>query len=531
MTKYIYIPVNDDDFNRSINETDANEVISASGKHYNYGITSQNNYIICHFNKINSFRSENTNNKKISIRSLRDLVEEMTHYLPAGFKNDKTASEYKILIHFGGMTPVDCMAFTEKMKQGCVCFEKTFRFVAVSQANSYPPEYWKNGALVFPNERVRSVVHSPDLHHLKSFYRQCRNILSEPNYIDRFNDREFWFLALWDGLQPKTFDKAFTESEISLLLDDENKEMKVFFETLLFLSLSVPDVTAPATVVQPALASATASASVPASATISVPASATASGFAAPPPVAVASASSATPGFTVYAAQTVSKKVSFSIDAPTAYKIISQIMRIFNPPTPCYVPAYSTIKFSPLSKRITAWSFILIFLVLFAIPFVFLLVPKEAEYETECEKRTPVLPVQRQKSTDDLRTPISSPGIILINQKSVSVEAKSQQSGTGRENADNSCRVKKTSRKAAPLQYFHMFLLFSIYATGGILCFIICLKFLRIHSREEKILNQEQCFSNLGRFIFTLKPEDQDAIVKQFAQASIRLYFNGDDGE
>ena len=530
MTKYIYIAVDDDDFSKRISDTGAEEVMGAKANHYNYGITPQNHYIVGYFGKVSSLRRKLENNERIVSLSFHNLIKEMNQfYLPVDLESDHTISEYVILIHFGGLDAERCRHFSRRMKSGCTLWGKRFQFIAVSQANSYPPEYWKNGALVFPDERERPVVHSPDLNHLKSFYRQCQNILSEPNYIDRFNDSEFWFLTLWDGTHPKTFDKAFSESEISLLLDDENKDMKDFFETLLFSSPSVPDVTAPATVVHPALASATAFASVPASATISVPASVMTSGSAAPLPVAVASASSATPGFTVSTARTVSETAS--IDAPTAYKIISQIMRIFNPPKPVYVPAYSTIKFSCFSKGIVISSFVLIFLVLIAIPFVFLFVPMEAEYETESETRTPVLPVHGQKGTADVKKPFSSPGIILIDQRTVSVESKPQLSENGRENADNSCRMEKTTKKAAPFQYFHIFLFFSVYALGGILCFIICQRFLRIHSREQKILHLENSFSNLGRFIFTLKPEDQDAIVKQFAQASIRLYFNGDDGE
>ena len=547
MSKYIYIPVGDEDFAQSINDTRA-KVVNGP-RLYPYGKTGKNNYIISPCRQAKTLRDEITNafSKGTGVlhSSFRSLAKTVTEeYTDIDLMSDETTNVYTVLIHFGGLNASQCRRFTRIMESGCTLFEKRFKFVAVSQANSYPPDYWKNGKLVFPNERDTTAVHSPDLNHLKSFYRQCQNILSEPNYIERFNDREFWFITLWDGIQPKSFDKAFSESEISLLLNDENKEMKMFFETLLFPSPPVPDVICgPAAVVQSELASATAS--VPASATISVPASATASASAsatisvpvsatgsaqgAQPPLAVASASTATPAITFFHAGTVPETAS--IDAPAAYKIISQIMRIFNPPKPVYVPAYSTIKFSWFSKVITVSCFVLLSLILIVMPAVLRGLPEKAEYETESETRTPVLPVQRQKYAAGRQTPFFRHGNTQIDQMNITMESKLQRSENGQNNEDGLCRLEKKTKKAAPIQYFHMFLFFSIYALGGILCFVICLRFLRIHSREQKILNQEKCFSNLGRFIFNLKPEEQDAIVKQFAQASIRLYFNGDDGE
>ena len=162
-------------------------------------------------------------------------------------------------------------------------------------------------------------------------------------------------------------------------------------------------------------------------------------------------------------------------------------------------------------------------------------VPDEGEYVTETEVITMPVVLSGKKANyqmgwpagisenDDTRTKNRKAGFswkkteapkVIIDTKDVSL--------------DEPYHYRRITRKAAPIQYFHLSMIFSFYVFCCVLVFIFFLKVFRFFSRQEQI-NREFGFSRTEKFIKKLQPDDQADIRKQFAKEAIHFFFSKDE--
>ena len=477
MGRFIYIA--SQDYQESLNEYGLKNGKKNQQKNM-YGVTTGGNYIIPHQGRIDTVRSsveqyikdkaKETNGNEPDKKNIQASLANLVEQLKTNYPGFDWSSNgvNKILIHFGGEDANECKTITELLSDGCTVGNKHYNFESVSRKNSYPSDYFKDGELSFPDDPYTpSEEKGGGSSNLVHLERFYRQIQIIESDKDFFEKR----YLKYDFWIVAIWDGEKPESFEAAFTKDEHELLSDDKNKELndFFAKVIKGPEMPN--------------------------------------------------------DTNQNNISLLADEEKKLldKIISQIMRIFipqksvryTPPPPCY----KEISFSPFGQNMTIACFALLFLTLMVVPTCRHFFPGEAEYETEMTIRIP---------------PSLFPHQVLRDDSSDSKQEQPAKQMTGKEDADSSdssCFEIKTSRKAAPIQYFHIILLFLLYAVGGVLCFVICLKYLHAHSRKEKIAQQDAYFSNLSRIMLNLNSNDRQAVVKQFAHSATRLFFNGDDVE
>lgn len=514
--KYIYISSDSDDsdFESSLSDFGIEKIKQEN--RYTYGKTPAGNYIIGPFEGRATSIEDAINSKDSTGDAIKKAKDGFIQGLTADYPDlnmTDNETEYTFLIHFGGKRKYE--KYTNLMGNDYTYQGKIFSFQAISRADHYPGKFWIKGTdgimrLCFPNESIDpvtgDVTYNIDL--LKKFYDQVQILLSKtpPDKIEeQFANRDFWITAIWDGEQPESFDKAFSAAEKDIL--SKNDELKKFFEAIL------------------------------------------------------------------------DEKKALKPDKNKIHIIISQIMRIFHPQETECIPPYKPLRKFLCFNRLTVVCFILLFLLLIVIPSCIPFFSGDAEYETVTEICISMPGMEKNSDgqtlscnkkqqdgqaqpSEDGKEKENAPSFLKQLEDSFPRFSKIMQlfSGNDKKEGDsvseknnvvamigyikqqlpesaNDKRMNgntyflKEEKKAAPIQYFNMFLRFCLYALGGVLCFVVYLRFMRICSRDNKLLNQERAFTNLIRITWKLNRSDKQTIIKHFAQSSIRLFFNGEDAE
>lgn len=157
-------------------------------------------------------------------KPLRDLLAELYRQLGRGVHAPMT-----ILIHFGGQRRDECIVFTRVMNE--VARSETnligFRFIAISQYNACPENFFRNKRFMLPDDAVVNQVLAqwgegkdeiPAYDHLRGIVLLCQALkgLSEKEKKDKFSSDvgiNWWQSCLWGGNFPLDEKMAFSEAE------------------------------------------------------------------------------------------------------------------------------------------------------------------------------------------------------------------------------------------------------------------------------------------------------------------------------
>lgn len=172
----------------------------------------------------------------------------------------------------------------------------------------------------------------------------------------------------------------------------------------------------------------------------------------------------------------------------------------------------------------------------YVFPAIIRFVPDEGEYVTETEVITmPVALPEKKGNIFSIWVPVT------INEKK-DMKTKKRIVGLTRakpetfkvimDAKDNSpadpYHYRRITRKAAPIQYFHLSMIFFVYVLCCVFCFIIFLKLFRRYSRQEQI-DREFEFKLAEKFINNLQQTDQYKIRKRFAEEALQVFFSKDE--
>lgn len=221
--------------------------------------------------------------------------------------------------------------------------------------------------------------------------------------------------------------------------------------------------------------------------------------------------------------------------------------------------SFQPIKYSILPEFISGLFMVVLLAILYCRPVPFTFVPMEMDYETEKEdvlinvplsNANHILPAGKTiKKGNKKPKPQAS---ILFSEAgfniSISTDADKGADAVANANVCNgagSCpahvagaggssdllQFHKEAKKASPILYVRLIMLFLAYCLSGILCFIIGLKLIRRYSRREILNKQCSGFNNLRIITNDLKQEDRQSIEKQFAAESVRVFYKKDADE
>lgn len=151
-------------------------------------------------------------------------------------------------------------------------------------------------------------------------------------------------------------------------------------------------------------------------------------------------------------------------------------------------------------------------------------VPDEGEYVTETEVITmPVVLPGNINEKNDMKTKKRIAGLTRAKP-----EAPKAIIDTKDISQEEPYHYRRITRKAAPIQYFHLSMIFFVYVLCCVFCFIIFLKLYRRCSRQEQI-DREFELHLAEKIIERLSQKDKNEIRKQFAKEAIQIFFSKDE--